>query len=126
MSKLLLLFLTHKNLRNSGARGWAVSVPCWDAGSIPGPAQLSQLRLGSDPSPVNSICCGVVAKGERKKNSRNVWEYVIGPSISTSFAPRSANSRDFGPVESAGMKLQIGRVDCRDHTSHLQKGLECP
>ena len=57
-----------------GATGWAAFWECWEAGSIPSPAQwvkvqaLPQLRLssslwlGSDPSPGTSVCHGVQKK----------------------------------------------------------------
>ena len=67
-------------LRSShcGAMGWVASWDHWDAGLIPGatqwigdPALLqlwlkSQLQLGCDPWPRNSICCGVVKKRKKK------------------------------------------------------------
>ena len=62
-----------------GTTGLAVSLECWDAGSIPGPAQgvkdlallqlryTSQLWVGSDPWPGNSICCRIKTKNEYKE-----------------------------------------------------------
>ena len=70
-----------------GARGSSASLEPWGIGSIPGPAQWvkdpvlpqlwhrSQLELGSDSWPGNSIRHGA-AKNEKKKNT--MWYYNDG------------------------------------------------
>ena len=62
-----------------------VSWECWDAGSIPSLTQWvqdlalpqlqlrSQLWIGSNPWPRNSICCGAAKKEKRRKKEKNLW-----------------------------------------------------